>query len=179
MDHDDWDARVAAFWAAADDERADETVAAMRELVAERPAGDPRALFELACAHDLVGREAEAVPLYRAAIAGGLDAGHRPLAVIQLASSLRNVGEAAEAVDLLEALPDDEHAPGRDAFLALALHDAGRPTEALAVALRRLAPTLPAYGRAVAAYADELAERASGGGSDSDDGSDARSDLPG
>ncbi|MEW5014152.1 hypothetical protein DOU15_14370 [Clavibacter michiganensis subsp. michiganensis] len=158
MDHDDWDARVAAFWATADDERADETVAAMRALAAERPADDPRALFELACAHDFVGREAEAVPLYRAAIDGGLGPEHRPLAVIQLASSLRNVGEAEQAVALLEAMPDDAHAPGRDAFLALALHDAGRPTEALAVALRRLAATLPEYGRAVAAYADELTE---------------------
>jgi hypothetical protein len=158
MDHDDWDARVAALWAAADDERADETVAGMRALVAERPADDPRALFELASAHDLVGREAEAVPLYRAALDGGLDPQHRPLAVIQLASSLRNIGRAAEAVALLETMPDDAHAPGRDAFLALALHDAGRPTEALALALRRLAPTLPEYGRAVAAYADELAD---------------------
>ncbi|RII98146.1 tetratricopeptide repeat protein, partial [Clavibacter michiganensis] len=147
--HDDWDARVAAFWASADDEQADETVAGMRALVAERPADDPRALYELASAHDFVGREAEAVPLYRAALDGGLDPEHRPLAVIQLASSLRNVGEAAEAVALLEAMPDDVHGPGRDAFLALALHDAGRPTEALAVALRRLAPTLPEYGRAV------------------------------
>ncbi|MBF4618587.1 tetratricopeptide repeat protein [Clavibacter sp. VKM Ac-2873] len=159
MDHDDWDARVAAFWASADDERADETVAEMGALVAERSADDPRALFELACAHDFVGREAEAVPLYRTAIAGGLDPEHEPLAVIQLASSLRNVGEAAEAVALLEAMPDDAHSPGRDAFLALALHDAGRPTEALALALRRLAPTLPEYGRAVAAYAEELVER--------------------
>ncbi|OUE20746.1 Tetratrico peptide repeat protein [Clavibacter michiganensis] len=160
MDHDDWDARVAAFWAGADDERAHETVALMRALVAERPADDPRALYELACAHDFVGREEEAVPLYRAAIAGGLDPEHEPLAVIQLASSLRNVGDAAQAVALLEALPDDAHAAARDAFLALALHDAGRPTEALAVALRRLAPALPEYGRAVAAYADELADRA-------------------
>lgn len=163
MDHDDWDARVAAFWATADDERADETVAGMRALVAERPADDPRALYELASAHDFVGREAEAVPLYRAAIDGGLDPEHGPLAVIQLASSLRNVGEAAEAVALLEALPDDAHGPGRDAFLALALHDAGRPTEALAVALRRLAPTLPEYRRAVAAYAEDLTAR---GGTD-------------
>ncbi|OUE24262.1 tetratricopeptide repeat protein [Clavibacter michiganensis] len=159
MHLDDWDARVAAFWASADDERADETVAEMRALAAERPADDPRALFELACAHDFVGREAEAVPMYRAALDGGLDPEHRPLAVIQLASSLRNVGEAAEAVALLESMPDDAHAPGRDAFLALALHDAGRPTEALTLALRRLAPALPEYGRAVAAYADELAER--------------------
>lgn len=159
MDHDDWDDRIAAFWAAADDERADETVDGMRALVAERPGGDPRALFELACAHDFVGREAEAVPLYRQALDAGLDAEHRPLAVIQLASSLRNVGEAAQAVALLEAMPDDAHASGRDAFLALALHDAARPTDALAVALRRLAPTLPGYGRAVAAYADELAAR--------------------
>jgi hypothetical protein len=160
MDHDDWDDRVAAFWAAADDERADETVAGMRALVAERPDGDPRGLFELACAHDLVGQEAEAVPLYRAALDGGLDPAHRPSAVIQLASSLRNVGEPAEAVALLEALPDDDDAVGRDAFLALALHDAGRPTEALALALRRLAPNVPGYGRAIAAYADELADRA-------------------
>ncbi|RIJ59692.1 tetratricopeptide repeat protein, partial [Clavibacter phaseoli] len=143
MDHDDWDDRVAAFWARADDERAEETVAGMRALVAERPADDPRALFELACAHDFVGREAEAVPLYRAALAGGLGPEHEPLAVIQLASSLRNVGEPEQAVALLEAMPDDAHAPGRDAFLALALHDAGRPTEALALALRRLAPALP------------------------------------
>ncbi|RIJ56946.1 hypothetical protein DZF99_04715, partial [Clavibacter phaseoli] len=143
MDHDDWDDRVAAFWARADDERADETVAAMRALVAERLADDPRALFELACAHDFVGREAEAVPLYRAALAGGLGPEHEPLAVIQLASSLRNVGEPEQAVALLEAMPDDAHAPGRDAFLALALHDAGRPTEALALALRQLAPALP------------------------------------
>ncbi|AWG00198.1 tetratricopeptide repeat protein [Clavibacter michiganensis] len=164
MDHADWDARVATFWAAADDERPDKTVAGMRALAAERPADDPRALYELASAHDLVGREAEAVPLYQAAIAGGLDAAHLPFAVIQLASSLRNVGEAAEAVALLEAMPDDAHAPGRDAFLALALHDAGRPTEALAVALRRLAPTLPEYGRAVAAYAEELGERSTGAG---------------
>jgi hypothetical protein len=170
MHHDDWDDRVAAFWASADDERAEETIAGMRTLVAERPDGDPRALFELACAHDLVGREAEAVPLYRAALDGGLDPEHRPSAVIQLASSLRNVGEPAEAVALLEALPDDADAAGRDAFLALALHDAGRPTEALAVALRRLAPTLPGYGRAVAAYAEELAGRAP---------AHPRSDLPG
>jgi hypothetical protein len=113
MDHDDWDDRVAAFWASADDERAEETITGMRALVAERPDGDPRGLFELACAHDYVGREAEAVPLYRAALDGGLDPAHRPAAVIQLASSLRNVGEPAEAVALLEALPDDADAAGR------------------------------------------------------------------
>ncbi|QIS40847.1 hypothetical protein GW571_01090 [Clavibacter capsici] len=43
MDHDDRDDRVAASWATADDERADETVAGMRALVAELPDGDPRA----------------------------------------------------------------------------------------------------------------------------------------
>ena len=44
------------------------------------------------------------MPLYRAALDGGLDPEHEPLAVIQLASSLRNVGEAAQAVALLEAM---------------------------------------------------------------------------
>ncbi|QGU28765.1 hypothetical protein D7D94_03045 [Microbacterium oryzae] len=129
----------------------------MAVLIRERGDGDPDALYEWASAHDFLGREAEAIPLYREALAAGLSGERRPQAIIQLASSLRNVGDPAAAIDLLE-----EHAPhavtgsASQAFLALALHDAGRTDEALRVALRALAPTLPLYSRAVAAYADEL-----------------------
>jgi tetratricopeptide (TPR) repeat protein len=151
-----WGDRVAAFWDTADD--ADPTVVErMRALVDERPSDDPAALFEWASALDFMGREDEAVPAYQAALAAGLDGDRMPQAIVQLASSLRNVGRADEGVALLRGLGDDTVAGAAvSAFLALCLRDAGRPDEALAVALRALAPTLPMYARAITAYAGEL-----------------------
>ena len=152
-----WNDRVAAFWAGADDEDDERMLDAMRRLIQERAAEDPDALYEWASVHDFLGREADAVPLYRAALDAGLAGDRRPQAVIQLASSLRNTGDAAAAIELLQDVPDD--APtgaAAKAFLALALHDAGRADEALRVALNALAPTLPLYRRAVSTYADAL-----------------------
>jgi tetratricopeptide (TPR) repeat protein len=158
-----WDARIDAFWASADPTRPDETLATMRGLVAERAADDPDALYEWASVHDFLGREAEAIPLYRAALHTGLAGDRRPQAIVQLASSLRNAGDADAAVRLLEAhAPHPVTGAAAQAFLALALHDAGRPAEALRVALTALAPTLPLYSRAVAAYAEDLRPRAEG-----------------
>jgi tetratricopeptide (TPR) repeat protein len=155
-----WEERVAQFWNTADDTDP-EVVDRMRALVAERPADDPVALFEWASVLDFVGREDDAVPQYQAALVAGLDGDRMPQAVVQLASSLRNIGRADEGVELLRTLGDDTIAGAAvHAFLALCLRDAGRPDEALAVALRALAPTLPMYGRPVAAYADELDGRA-------------------
>ena len=153
-----WDERIDEFWQSADDARPADMLAAMAALIRERGDGDPDALYEWASVHDFLGREAEAIPLYRGALAAGLSGDRRPQAVIQLASSLRNVGEPAAAIELLEDhAPDAVTGAASQAFLALALRDAGRTDEALRVALRALAPTLPMYGRAVTAYADELA----------------------
>ncbi len=148
---------MAAFWASADDRNAERMLTQMRRLVEERPPGDADALFEWASVHDFLGRENEAVPLYRAALDAGLAGERQPQALIQLASSLRNVGDPDAAIELLRDSPDDTltGAAGR-AFLALALRDAGRADEALRVALQALAPSLPRYGRAVEAYADAL-----------------------
>ena len=152
-----WEERVAAFWSTADAARPDDALARMRALVAERPADDPAALFELASVHDFLGREEEAVPLYRSALDHGLDGERRPQAVVQLASSLRTTGDAAGAVALLTAHgPDPTTAAAHAAFLALALHDLGRHDDALATALSALAGNVPLYGRAVARYADAL-----------------------
>lgn len=153
---DEWDNRITAFWAAADDSRPGEMMRSMRALVDERPSDDPDALYEWASIHDFLGREREAVPLYRAALENGLNAPRRPQAVIQLASSLRSIGDADGAIALLENHPSD-HITGdaAQAFLALALRDAGRNDEALRVALRALARTLPLYSRAVEDYAME------------------------
>ncbi len=79
--------------------------------------------------------------------------------MIQLASSLRNLGEVDESVRLLTAERDtgsDELDDAVRAFLALALTDAGREREAVGIALTALAPHLSRYRRSVTNYASEL-----------------------
>lgn len=114
-------------------------------------------LFARAGELDAAGDERGAIPLYRAALAGGLAAPERTQAVIQLASSLRVDGDASGAIALLRSVPDDDPlAPAARAFLALALHDDGKPAEALRIALHTLIPALPLYRRSLTAYADDL-----------------------
>ncbi|GAA1041910.1 tetratricopeptide repeat protein [Virgisporangium ochraceum] len=157
---DDWDERVDAVWSTAAQRSEDDVLAAILELADERPERDADGLFERASAYDYVGREAEAEPYYRAALDAGLTGDRRPRALIQLASTLRNLGRAAEGADLLRSEVGDEGlADVRAAFLALTLLDAGRPDEAVARALLALARHLPEYRRAVTYYADELLER--------------------
>jgi tetratricopeptide (TPR) repeat protein len=154
---DSWDERVNSFWDSADDQRSEAMLTEMRALVEERGEGTPDALYEWASVHDFLGREVEAISIYRAALDRGLSGDRRSQAIVQLASSLRNAGEPVAAVALLQEEADNAvTGAAAQAFLALALRDAGRPDEALCVALKALAPTLPLYGRAIAAYADDL-----------------------
>lgn len=161
---DDWEARVAQVWRDAEQHPGDDVLAAVRQLAGQRPDGDPRGLFELACAHDYTGRDAEAEPLYRAALAAGLDEHRRIRAVIQLASTLRNLGRAEEAAGLLVAELAGIESLGlraaASAFLGLALTDCGRPDEAVGVLLTGLAPLLSEYRRSVSDYGDQLLRRA-------------------
>ena len=157
---DAWEERLEAFWSSADDENVEATLEGIAALVAELPDGDPIAIFEMAGAFDSVGQESEAIPLYRAALAAGLDEPRQSYAVVQLASSLRNVGEPGEAVELLQNTSVSESIEtARAAFLALSLFDAGRRGDALKTALTALAPSLTNYGRAITHYASELPEK--------------------
>jgi tetratricopeptide (TPR) repeat protein len=162
----DWEERLAALWASLDELDEDEFVARMEQLVAELPEDDAVGLFERAAARDSTGHSDLAVPLYRRALENGLDGERRRRAVIQLASSLRNLGRASESVALLEA----ERERGSDhlddavsAFLALALVDTGREREAVSVALTALAPHLPRYQRSLTNYARALTDEDSSG----------------
>jgi hypothetical protein len=154
--------RLAAAWDTIDSYEAGEFRALIDTLVADAPPAV--ADFERASAWDSTGHPEQAVPLYRSALAAGLSGLRRRRATIQLASSLRNLGGAAdEAVALLSAelaAPvSSEEAALQDAvcgFLALSLVDAGRPREAAALALEALAPHLPRYQRSLAAYARDL-----------------------
>jgi hypothetical protein len=156
MTHD-WEERLAELWSALDDLSEDDFLARIDELAAELPA--EVAAFERAAAFDSTGHSDRAVPLYREALAGELDSVRRRRSTIQLASSLRNLGEADESVALLRAERERTSDPLDDAvtaFLALALTDVGREREAAALALEALAPHLPRYQRSLANYARSL-----------------------
>ena len=154
-----WTERVEAVWddqALSDEDR----IVRIDELARERPADDPIALFERAGARDSAGREEEAEHLYREALHRCLDDDRRTQAVIQLASTIRNLGRIDEALELLRTEYDRATAgPLRDetaAFYALALVSSGDAVTGASVALRALAPHLSRYTRSVAAYAGEL-----------------------
>ena len=79
--------------------------------------------------------------------------------MIQLASSLRNMGQAEESVRLLRAERDrgsDELDDAVAGFLALALTDVGGEREAAGLAIGALAPHLPRYQRSLARYAADI-----------------------
>lgn len=154
-----WDARVAQMWATIDTYDADAFIARIDALVAELPPHSAIGLFERASAQDSFGHSDRAVPLYRAALDGGLSGPRRRRAIIQMASSLRNLGNAGEAAALLTQeldSPSDELDGAVRAFLALALVDLGREREAVAISLAALAACLPRYNRSLARYAAQL-----------------------
>ncbi|QQC88965.1 tetratricopeptide repeat protein [Streptomyces alfalfae] len=161
---DDWEKRLAEAWASIDtygEDGAAQFRALIDGLVAELPDGDPVGAFERACAWDSTGRSDRAVPLYRQAVAGGLDACRRRRALIQLASSLRNTGRAEEGAALLTPeldAPSDELDDAVRAVLALCLSSLGRDREGLALVLGALAPHLPRYQRSMGYYARLLTE---------------------
>ena len=157
----DWEDRLAELWASIDDHQGDEFVARIDELTSELPTDDAVGLFERASARDSTGHSDLAVPLYEQALARGLDGERRRRAVIQMASSLRNLGRAPESVALLTAEREagsDQLDDAVSAFLALALVDTRREREAVSVALTALAPHLPRYQRSLANYAKRLSE---------------------
>jgi len=158
-----WEADLARAWDSLDSSDGEAFRARIGRLAEAAPYGDGTGAFERAAAYDSTGRSDQAVPLYEEALAQGLTGIRRRRATIQLASSLRNLGAADEAVALLStelsAPVDGEAAALEDAvraFLALALVDVGRPREAASLALEALAPHLPRYQRSLGAYARDL-----------------------
>jgi hypothetical protein len=158
---EDWEQRVAALWKLIDTYEPEAFRAEVATLAAERDPADAKALFELACANDSTGLPDQAAPLYRQALAAGLTGIRRRRAVIQLASTLRNLGHPHESVELLTAergMDSDELDDAVAAFLALALTDVGREREATSLALGALARHLPRYNRSLAWYAKAIVD---------------------
>ncbi len=158
MNEESWNQRINDFYSNEFNEQDPEaSIARMRELSSMRAPGDAAALFELGGVHDSLGLESTAITYYRQAITAGLDGERASRVQIQLASTLRNLGSVDEAIEILQApSPNGLDDDARQAFLALALFDAGRFGDALRTALMALIPTLDGYRRALTEYAGEL-----------------------
>jgi tetratricopeptide (TPR) repeat protein len=157
----DWEQRLAGLWSSIDDHSEGQFMERMDALVAELPADSAVGLYERASAFDSTGHSDRAVPLYQQALERGLGDDRRRQAVIQLASSLRNLGQAQESVALLTAEREagsDELDDAVDAFLSLALVDAGREREAVSVALTALSRHMTRYQRSLSHYASAIAD---------------------
>ena len=157
----EWEERVAEAWASIDERDEAEFLTLMEKLVEELPPGDPDGLFERAASLDSTGHSDLAVPLYEHALEAGLAGERRRRAVIQMASSLRNLDRSQESVALLTAevqAGSDHLDDAVKTVLALALTDVGREREAVSVAVGALAAHLPRYQRSMANYARLLVE---------------------
>jgi hypothetical protein len=88
----DWEQRLSELWASFDDQSEAQFLSRMEQLVGELPADNAVGIFERAGSLDSTGHSDLAVPLYRRALEPGLPGQRRRMAVIQTASSLRNIG---------------------------------------------------------------------------------------
>lgn len=157
----EWERSLASAWAAIDALAEKDFLASIEQLVGQLPPDSSIGLFERAASLDSTGHSDLAVPLYQKALQRGLAGERRRRAVIQMSSSLRNLGKPEESVELLTA-EMNRGSDGLDdavrAFLALALTDVGREREAVSLALGALAPHLPRYQRSLGNYARALVE---------------------
>ena len=109
--------------------------------------------------------ERTAIIHYEEAYRIGVPADLRRRFLVGFGSTLRNVGRAEDAVNVLAAaVEQDPHYPAYAAFLALSLADAGHLKAAMATLLgcaldAARADAFDGYERALGAYHTELLER--------------------
>jgi cyanophycin synthetase len=123
------EAAIAELWANPDEQA---RIAAAQALADTDP-GDPRLIFELASAYDSASEEQQAIALYDRALGAGLREPHRHRALLQQASSYRNVGDLTAARRILDGLSVQR--PGSAAvaaFRALTMLDQGEAPAAVA-----------------------------------------------
>ncbi|HLF42683.1 MAG TPA: tetratricopeptide repeat protein [Acidimicrobiia bacterium] len=158
-DHQELETALALGESLMEAERYQEAIDHFSLLAAQHP-GNQYIMLHLAGAYDSAGHADEAIAPYRAALAAGLNESEDLRARIQLASTLRNVGEHEEAVQILTQVctENPQHRAAR-AFLALALTSAGHGergvSELLDLMLTNPGP-LEAYHRSLRWYADDL-----------------------
>ena len=123
---------------------------------------DAELQYEAACIHDFLGREAQAVPFYLAALSGDLPHGQQRSADLGLGSTYRALGQYAAAERTLrEGLARFADATELQTFLAMTLHNLGRSKDAVELLLAVLAKSsadehIQEYRQALLFYAKDI-----------------------
>ena len=160
-----WEDKVTAVWTKSFSMPPEALVSEIDALASEPGVEQAKGLFERASARDRVGLEEEAERFYREALAlGTLDPYRMARASIQMASTLRILGQLQESEELLVAELDRHMEEGNPrmlhdearAILALTYLAQNRPTEAAGLALCTLAPHLSRYNRSVLGNSEEF-----------------------
>ena len=148
--------------------RHDDALHLAKALALSNPT-DAEIQFEAACVHDFLGAEREAVPYYRAALAGPLDADRRLQALVGLGSTYRTLGRYAEAQEvLLRAVSEFPAAHEAKVFLAMVRHNLGLHKAAVELLLGVIVETsgdagVNGYRRAIEFYAQDVDKTWPGG----------------
>jgi tetratricopeptide (TPR) repeat protein len=139
----------------------EEACALSVSLAAQFPE-DAELQYQAACVHDFLGREAQAVPFYLAAMSGELSVEHLRSAYLGLGSTYRALGQYPQAERTLrEGLARFPDAPEIKAFLAMALHNLGQSKQAVELLLTVLAQSssdahIQGYREAILFYAQDI-----------------------
>lgn len=145
MDHSEWDAVVEVGWSLKNE--CHKMLDYFSDLV-NKFSDNARAHFEYANVLDYCDCESQAIPYYHHALDSGLEWPLNLFALIQLGSSLRNVGQYTDALSVLkqayELKPD--YSPTA-IFYSLALFSAGKPKDALQQALHFILEQTPGQDR--------------------------------
>ena len=154
--------RAAALFAAIDDYEEAAFIAEIDALADEFPEDDGDRLFHQASARDSWDTPTSRCRSTRGPWSlGSLTGENRRRAVIQMSSSLRNVGRVEEAFANLvkERENGEDHlSDALDCTIALCLSTLGREREGLSLVITALAKHLPRYNRSMANYARLLGE---------------------
>ena len=123
-----------------------------------------RLSYEYGGAHDYLGKEEEAIPLYKEALELGISGSFRIKTLIQLGSSYRNLGRLEESMEVLEkAVEESEGDPAAVIFLSLTLWSSGKAGEATLLALRHIyrenGGLVQRYRRSLGNYLKELEDK--------------------
>ena len=123
---------------------------------------DAEVQFEAACVHDFLGQESDAVPYYRAAMAGKLAPEQLRSAYLGLGSTYRVLGRYEQSeTTLAEGLARFPDANEMKVFIAMAQYNRGKAKQAVEALLSLLAETsgdeaVRKYQTAIAFYAKDV-----------------------
>lgn len=139
----------------------DRSMEILRVELAKRPQ-DPLIHYQIACTHDALGKEKDAVPAYEKAMDLGLAGDDLRDAYLGLGSTYRTLGEYEKSREVFERgiAQFPEYRPLR-VFLSLTLYNLGAADKSVEILLRELVETttdddIKSYERALLFYSDKL-----------------------